>query len=136
MKAAVGRFLTAVAGLSPETIALVVTVGFVLGVFPVFGLPTILCALAAVILRLNLPTIQLINQISSPLQLALLIPLSRLGAHILGDRSAWGLAAATRNAILGWVCVCVPLGLILYVLLLFALRQRRPQWFNGLESSP
>ena len=135
MKAAVGRFLTSVAGLSPETIALVVAVGIVLGVFPVFGLPTVLCALAAVVLRLNLPAIQLINQISSPLQLALLIPFNRFGSLLIGDRGAANLATATRNAILGWVCVCVPLGLILYVLLLFALRRRRREWFNGLESS-
>lgn len=135
MKTAAGRFLSSIAGLSPETIALVVTVGFVLGVFPVFGLPTILCALAAVILRLNLPAIQLINQLTSPLQLALLIPLSRFGAHLVGDRSAWGLAAATRNAILGWFCVCIPLGLVLYLILVFVLRRRRREWFNGLESS-
>jgi uncharacterized protein (DUF2062 family) len=135
LKAAGSRFLTSLAGLSPEAIALVVAVGFVLGVFPVFGLPTVLCALAAVILRLNLPAIQLINQVSSPVQLALLIPLSRVGSLILGDRGSPNLAAATRNAILGWVCICVPLGMILYVLLLFVLRRRRRQWFNGLESS-
>ena len=135
MKPLVGRFLNSVAELSPETIALVITLGLVLGVFPVFGLPTILCALAAVILRLNLPAIQLINQLSSPVQLALLIPLSRFGALILRDRSSLNLAAATRNAILGWVCVCIPLGMILYVLLLFVLRGRRPEWFNGLGTS-
>jgi uncharacterized protein (DUF2062 family) len=124
-----------VAGLSPEAIALVVAVGFVLGVFPVFGLPTVLCALAAVLLRLNLPVIQLINQLSSPVQLALLIPLSRVGSLIVGDPVPPNFAVATRNAVLGWLCVCIPLGMILYVLLLFALRRRRRECLNGLESS-
>ena len=135
MKTAVARLLTSLAGLPPETIALVVTVGFVLGVFPVFGLPTILCAVAAVILRLSLPTIQLINQLSSPLQYVLLIPLTRLGAFLLREGGAWNLAAATRDAIVGWFCLCVPLGLLLYLLLLCLLRWRRREWFNGLESS-
>lgn len=121
-------------GLSPEAIALVITLGFVLGVFPVIGLPTVLCALAAVTLRLNLAAIQLMNQLSSPLQLALLIPLNRFGAHILGGQGAWSIEAATRYAIAGWVCLSVPLGLSLYLLLLFLLRRRR-EWFNGLETS-
>ena len=135
MKAAVARLLTSLAGLSPETIALVVAVGFVLGVFPVFGLPTILCTMAAVIFRLSLPAVQLMNQLSSPLQYALLIPLTRFGAFLLGERGAWNLTAATRDAIVGWFCLCVPLGLLLYFFLLCLLRWRGREWFNGLESS-
>ena len=130
------RFLISFAGVSPQTIALVVAVGFTLGIFPIFGVPTILCALAAVILRLNFPAIQLMNQLSSPFQLALLIPLTRFGARILGrEHAASSVAAATRSAIVGWFCACVPLGLILYFLLLILLRHRRWQWSNGLESS-
>ena len=94
----------------------------------------LLCALAAIVLRLNLPAIQLVNQLSSPLQLALLIPLSRIGARISGGPVAWSLAGAARDAIAGWFCLCVPLGLALYLILLFTLRRRRQGWFNGLES--
>jgi uncharacterized protein (DUF2062 family) len=122
LKAVARRFLISFEGLSPETIALVVAVGFALGIFPICGLPTILCALAAAILRLNLPAIQLMNQLSSPFQFALLIPLTRLGALIRGEHIAWSVAVATRSAIVGWFCVCVPLGLILYFLLLILLR--------------
>ena len=134
MKAAAYRFWASVAGLSPEAISLIIALGLVLGVFPVFGCPTVLCVLAAVTLRLNLPAIQLVNQLSSPLQLALLIPLSRIGARISGGPAAWSLAGATRDAIAGWFCLCVPLGLALYFILVFTLNRRRQEWFNGLES--
>jgi len=66
-------------GITPEKVALSVACGVVLGVFPVIGATTILCALAAVALRLNLPAIQVVNYFSMPLQLALLLPLMRLG---------------------------------------------------------
>ena len=125
MNGTIRRLRASVAGLPPETIALVIAVGFILGVFPVLGFPTILCGLAAVILRLNLPAIQLMNQLSSPFQIALLIPLSRCGAGILGHHGASSLAAATRHAIVGWFCACLPLGLILYFLVVFLLRGRR-----------
>jgi uncharacterized protein (DUF2062 family) len=134
VKATAYRFWASVAGLSPEAMALIIALGLVLGVFPVFGCPTLLCALAAGILRLNLPAIQLVNQLSSPLQLALLIPLSRIGAHISGEPVAWSLAGAARDAMAGWFCLCVPLGLVLYFILLFTLRRFHQEWFNGLES--
>ena len=134
MKAAAARFWASAAGLPPDTVALILALGLVLGVFPVYGIPTLLCALAAVTLRLNLPAIQLVNQLSSPLQLALLIPLGRTGARILGPTAAWSLAGAARDAIIGWLCVCVPVGLVVYVALLFTLRRCRQGWFNGLES--
>jgi hypothetical protein len=39
----------------------------VLGVFPAPGCPTLLCALAALVLRLNPPAIQLVNYFVYPL---------------------------------------------------------------------
>lgn len=135
MKVAALRLCSTAAGLPPETIALSVAVGLVLGVFPVFGCPTLLCAAAAFVLRLNLPALQLINQLSSPLQLALLIPLGRFGAFVIGDRATWSLVSVARNAILGWFCLCLPLGLLLYYSLLFTLRRSRREWSNGVESS-
>ena len=134
MKAAALRFRASVDGLSPESIALLLAAGLVLGVFPVFLFPTVLCALAAMIFRLNMPAMQLVNQLCAPLQWALLIPLNRIGARILGTPAAWGMAGAARDAIAGWFCVCVPFGLGLYFVLLVALRRCRVEWFNGLES--
>jgi uncharacterized protein (DUF2062 family) len=66
-------------GITPEKIAQSLAFGIVLGVFPVLGSTTILCALAAIVFRLNLPAIQLVNYLIYPLQLALLIPFIRFG---------------------------------------------------------
>jgi hypothetical protein len=134
VKAVTSRFWVSVAGLSPETIALILALGLVLGIFPVFGCPTLLCVLAAVMFRLNLPAIQLVNQLSSPLQLALLIPLGRAGAHIERDPAAWSLSSGARHAIVGWLCLCIPLGFVLYLILVFALRRHRHRCFNGVEN--
>lgn len=48
-------------GVTPEKIALSLALGVALGVFPVLGSTTALCALAALVLRLNLPAIQIVN---------------------------------------------------------------------------
>src|SRR5436853_6256729 len=69
-------------GITPEKIALSLAFGIGLGVFPMLGSTTILCGLAAVIFRLNLPSIQLVNYFVYPLQLALLIPFFRFGEAI------------------------------------------------------
>ena len=69
-------------GVSPEKIALGLTLGVALGVFPVLGSTTALCALAALVLRLNLPAIQIVNYFVYPLQLGLLIPFFRLGERL------------------------------------------------------
>ena len=60
-------------GLTPRDLALTIALGSVIGVFPVLGMTTILCTLAAVTLRLNLPALQSINWAVAPLQLLLLI---------------------------------------------------------------
>ena len=71
-------------GVTPEKIALSLAFGLGLGIFPVLGLSTVLCTVVAIVLRLNLPAIQLINYLASPLQLALIIPFVRVGEHLLG----------------------------------------------------
>jgi uncharacterized protein (DUF2062 family) len=132
------KFRASMAELSPSTIALIFALGLVLGVFPVFGAPTLLCAAAAILFRLNLPAIQLVNQVCSPLQYALLIPLGRAGAKITGlhvsGNILGSLADTARNAVIGWACFCVPLGLLLYLILWLTLRRRRSLCSNGLES--
>jgi uncharacterized protein (DUF2062 family) len=132
------NFQKSFTGLSPEMIAMIFVLGLVLGVFPVFGLPTLLCAAVAVTFRLNLAAIQLVNQVSAPLQYALLLPLGRAGAHITGARVSGtileNLANGARNAIVGWACFCVPLGLLLYLILAFALRQHRQACFHRVEN--
>jgi uncharacterized protein (DUF2062 family) len=71
-------------GVTPEKLALSLAIGLGLGILPVLGLSTILCTVAALALRLNLPAIQLVNYLAAPLQLALIIPFVRLGEHLIG----------------------------------------------------
>ncbi len=66
-------------GLSPEKLALCVALGVVLGIFPMLGSTTLLCTGAALLLRLNMPAIQLINYFAYPVQLMLFIPFIRAG---------------------------------------------------------
>lgn len=73
-------------GITPRQLALSMAIGAVIGIFPVLGTTTALCALAAIILRLNLPAIQLVNYLMYPIQLALLLPLIRAGQWILRSK--------------------------------------------------
>ncbi len=66
-------------GVTPEKIALTLALGVVLSVFPIIGATTVLCAGAAIWLRLNQPIIQLVNWLCVGLQLLLLLPFYRLG---------------------------------------------------------
>lgn len=71
-------------GTSPQKLALCVACGVTLAVFPVIGATTLLCTAAAVVLRLNLPAIQAVNYLASPLQFAMLLPLIRAGEWLFG----------------------------------------------------
>jgi uncharacterized protein (DUF2062 family) len=70
-------------GVTPEKLAMSLAFGLGLGIFPVLGVSTILCTLVAIVLRLNLPAIQLVNYLAAPIQLALIIPFVRVGEHLL-----------------------------------------------------
>ncbi len=131
-------------GITPEKIALSIAVGASLGIFPVVGTTTMLCALAAILLRLNLPAIQLVNYLVYPLQLVLLIPFIKLGQYIFGGAaplepalilaqirsdpwraavSLWGLVA---GAAVAWLTVGPLSALLLYLFLVPVLRRVRP----------
>jgi uncharacterized protein (DUF2062 family) len=71
-------------GVTPEKLALSLAFGLGIGIFPVLGVSTVLCTVVAIALRLNLPAIQLVNYLASPLQLVLIIPFVRVGEHVLG----------------------------------------------------
>lgn len=114
-------------GITPEKIALGMAVGVVIGIFPVIGSTTLLCTIAALLLRLNLPAIQLVNYLVYPLQIALLIPFFQFGAYLFGVEplplSASQLVAmfkadlwdtirqlwdTTLRAIVAWSLICLP----------------------------
>ncbi len=71
-------------GVAPRSLALAVTLGAGIGIFPVLGISTLVLTALALPLRLNLPAIQLVNYAVSPLQLLLIIPFLRLGETLLG----------------------------------------------------
>lgn len=66
-------------GVTPRKLALGLALGIVIGLVPIFGISTLLCAIAALALRLNMPAIQLVNYLLTPVQLLLIIPLLRFG---------------------------------------------------------
>jgi uncharacterized protein (DUF2062 family) len=75
-------------GLTPDQIALTVAIGSVLGLFPVPGVATLLCVIAAIVLRLNHAVIQAVNYAVYPLQLVLMGGYYALGIHWFGDGGA------------------------------------------------
>ncbi len=129
-------------GVTPEKMALSLALGIAIGVFPVLGTSTAICALVAFVWRLNLPAIQLVNYFVYPLQIALLIPFFRAGERLFGAEhlplsitqilamvhaSFWG---ATRflwttiwHAAVAW-CLIAPVFVALaYVVLVVLLRR-------------
>ena len=118
MKTLTLKLRASLAALSPRQIAMILVVGLVLGVFPLPGIPTFLCLFAALGLRLNIAALQLLNNVTSPLQLALWLPLERLGARLCGSSLApfaAPIGATALHAVLGWACACVPAGILLYL---------------------
>jgi uncharacterized protein (DUF2062 family) len=59
-------------GLAPRELALCMALGAGIGLFPVLGVSTPVLTVLALWLRLNLPAIQLISYLMSPLQLVLI----------------------------------------------------------------
>lgn len=129
-------------GVTPEKMALSLALGVALGVFPVLGTTTALCALVAFLWRLNLPAIQIVNYFVYPLQIALLIPFFRAGEKLFGaphlplsvtqilaavHASFWGatrfLGTTIWHAAVAW-CLIAPLFVSLaYVILVPLLRR-------------
>ena len=70
-------------GFTPQKIALTIALGLNLGVFPILGCTTLLCALAAFCLKLNQPVIQLVNWLAYPLQFMLLLGFVRIGEWLM-----------------------------------------------------
>lgn len=124
-------------GLTPEGIALSLAFGGAVGLFPVVGATTLLGLALGSALRLNLPLLQVANWAAYPLQLALVLPLVRLGerlagappatlsaAQLIASTSAGPLGSLERFAvsgmhgILGWMAVLPIVVLVVYHALL------------------
>lgn len=126
-------------GITPRKVALTIALGVAIGVIPILGSTTLLCAIAAGALGLNLPAIQLVNWMVYPAQLALLIPFLRSGAWLFGDhhrlpvgtvsriaelirtdfwRAVSMLGTVTLHALVAWVLFAAILTAGIYLLLL------------------
>ena len=69
-------------GRSPGKLALTLALGVTIGILPVVWGTTILCAVVAILFRLNPVGIQAVNYLVYPLQLAMFVPFFRLGERI------------------------------------------------------
>ncbi len=138
-------------GVSPEKIALTIALGISLGVIPVIGSTTMLCTLAAVALRLNLPAIMLVNGVVYPMQLTLLVPFLRAGAWLfrvegpkltiveifkLIHANVWHatvtLFSATMHALVVWLIAGCAVSTLVYLVAVALLRRfwTRPSVIN------
>ena len=70
-------------GVTPQKISLTIALGISLGIFPIFGATSTLCAVAGVSLKLNQPVIQLVNWLISPVQMTLILVFVRIGEWLL-----------------------------------------------------
>lgn len=73
-------------GMEPRVLALSASMGLAFGLFPIAGLTSVCCGVAAVVLRgrCHVPTMLLVNMVVTPLELSLIIPFMRLGERVLG----------------------------------------------------
>ncbi len=71
-------------GATPEALALSLALGAAIGLFPVLGSTTALCALVALVLRLNPVAIQVASYAVYPLQIGLVFVFVRAGEWLLG----------------------------------------------------
>lgn len=129
-------------GVTPEKMAQSLALGVTFGIFPALGWTTALCAIAALVLHLNLPAIQMVNYFMYPAQIALLIPFFRLGEWLFGARrlatsvpqmyamihtNVWSairlLWTTTWHAIVVWCVIAPVIAAIVYAVLTPMLRR-------------
>ena len=129
-------------GISPRRLALTLALGFAIGCIPVIGIPTALCLVVALGLRLNMPAIQAANYAAMPFQIALIFPFLRLGAWLFSSAAhpalstsglshqsplkiIWTSSSLAGEALGAWLVTAVPMVLLL-TLVLTALLRRVP----------
>jgi uncharacterized protein (DUF2062 family) len=137
-------------GISPEKLSLSIAFGAIIGILPILGATTLICAAVAVVFRLNLPAIQLFNYLVYPLQIFLMIPFISLGAFIfqvdlppltvqelsaLFQQDFWGSMASffetVLYAVVAWLFVCTPLFVGIYAILSAVLKRFGPTARNS-----
>jgi uncharacterized protein (DUF2062 family) len=126
-------------GISPRRLALTLALGFAIGCIPVIGIPTALCLLVALGLRLNVPAIQAANYAAMPLQVALIFPFVRLGGWLFAPGSSqplssgmlnqsplkliWASGSIAGEALAAWLVTAIPMVLLMTLVLTVLLRR-------------
>lgn len=129
-------------GITPHKLALAVVLGVLLGITPVLGTTIVSCTMAALMLGLNLPLIQLANNLVYPLQLLLLIPFVQAGQRLFREpplplsftqiaamlqTDLWGSIVAlwsyTLHGLVAWVLFCLVAGPLMYAACYFPLKR-------------
>ncbi len=122
------------AGISPQRLALTLALGFAIGCIPVLGIPTALCLLVALPLRMNVPAMQAANYAAMPLQVILIFPFARLGGWMFASSPRTGLTAdalmhgsalnllwasgsLAGQAVAAWLVIAVPMVALMTLLL-------------------
>jgi uncharacterized protein (DUF2062 family) len=141
-------------GLTPNALTATVLVGMGMGITPILGVSTMLCAGLAAIFRLNQVAIQVGNYVVYALQFALLLPFIRAGEWMFGDpplplsihkladmlaTDLWGtlveFGTTLFHAVVAWAVLTPPACVVLFFLLrpLFARVAAR---FNAPRQAP
>jgi uncharacterized protein (DUF2062 family) len=127
-------------GISPERLALTLALGFAIGCLPMIGIPTALCLVIALGLRLNVPAIQAANYAAMPLQIVLILPFVRLGGWMFtsGNRGSlnsgmlahgsplkviWASSSLAGQAFGAWFVTAIPMVLLMTLALTALLRK-------------
>ena len=131
-------------GTSPQQLAWSLTLGLVIGVFPVIATCNLIITFIALRHKLNLALMIAISYLVYPIQIAVFVPFVRLGEVLLGvahsgltwevvkasfQQNIWetllGFSGTLLYASLGWLVVSLPLGAIFYRISLSLLKARQ-----------
>lgn len=124
-------------GFPSEKLALSVSIGIIGGTFPIIGLASLVCLIPTILFKQNLIIVQVTNYLVYPLQIALLLPLLRIGNSVIASNhialTLSEVVLAFKIGIfhgineigiillygaLAWVVIAVPALLILYIIFL------------------
>ncbi|WP_299756975.1 DUF2062 domain-containing protein [uncultured Pontibacter sp.] len=133
-------------GMTPRSLSATVVVGSVIGVVPAIGITTLLSTAVAARFKLNIAATVLVSYLVQPLQLLLAIPFIRLGISFFGlgelrlsiaeiqamFKADWldaisKLWLANLAGIAAWAILSIPVGAVLYFMLLPIFRQVLPK---------
>lgn len=133
-------------GSSPGEMALAIALGVVIGMLPIQGITTLICALLAIIFRLNIIVIQMANYLSMPLMLLFIVPFFTIGHHLFDSSGVYFDPGAIMSlyhqdpvmairqffsylihALLAWLIFAPPATLLIYLILLKPLKKMQSQ---------